>query len=203
MSAWVASRVGPTGRVVAVDADVTDELRAVRLPRLEVERCDLRTDELPGGPFSLVYARLVLGYIGDRVVPRLTARLCRGGTLVIEDYDWYAARTSSDPLNTALASYRRLLESIGLDPRFGTRLQGILRRAGLDALGTCARTRRGDTSGPVGRLFRRTLDTAAPALLDRALITRRELRAALRAIEDPATELETPALVACWGRRWR
>jgi SAM-dependent methyltransferase len=201
MSAWLARRVGRGGRVVAVDADPTEELLAVRGPNLEVAGCDIRSEGMPGGRFRLVYARLVVEYIGGEVALGLAEHLQDGGTLVIEDYDWAYARASSQPVSRSLAAYRALLEVLGLDPRFGARLPQLLRAAGLEGVQEQVRTREGGAAGPVGRLYRLAFGTAAPALLGQGLIARPELEAALEAIEDPTTVLRTPALIACWGSR--
>ena len=51
---------------------------------------DLTADEpVPGGPFDLVYARLLLIHLPDRaaVLARLWDAVAPGGYLVVQDYD--------------------------------------------------------------------------------------------------------------------
>ena len=58
VSAWLAQQVGPTGRAVAVDLDLS--LVDVRAPNLEVRQADIVTGPVDPGTFDLVTARAVL-----------------------------------------------------------------------------------------------------------------------------------------------
>src|ERR1700716_2335038 len=53
---WLAERVGPTGRVVATDIDVS-WMHEVAGPAIEVRRHDVARDEPPKETFDLVHAR--------------------------------------------------------------------------------------------------------------------------------------------------
>jgi hypothetical protein len=95
--AWLASRVAPSGRVVATDLDVSwmsaDAAFAVR-------RADVAADPAPEGPFELVHARLVLVHVPqrDEALRRMVGALAAGGRLVLEDFDVAAEpRACPDP----------------------------------------------------------------------------------------------------------
>src|SRR6266508_2554235 len=71
---WLAERVGPTGLVIATD------LQPQHIPhhtRVQVLRHDLRTGQVPGGPFDIIHARLVLIHLRERlrVLAELAAQL--------------------------------------------------------------------------------------------------------------------------------
>ncbi|WP_419997149.1 class I SAM-dependent methyltransferase [Streptomyces boninensis] len=81
---WLAERVGPRGRVVAVDL-VTEFLDG--LPGVEVHRHDIN-DGLPDeGPYDLIHARHLLIHLPRReeVLKELVAALAPGGWLVTGD----------------------------------------------------------------------------------------------------------------------
>lgn len=87
---WLCSRVGSTGRVLAVDLD-TRFLDQLDEPNLDVLRMDLRTDELPRDAFDLIHARAVLVHIPQReqILDTLVAALRPGGVLLVEDPDHF------------------------------------------------------------------------------------------------------------------
>ena len=92
----MAERVGPAGHVTGIDIDATigaqaiDMLHAAGHRRCTFEAIDAETDEtIPGAPFDLVFARLLLLYTDDpaAALRRLWAWVAPGGRLVVQDYD--------------------------------------------------------------------------------------------------------------------
>ena len=83
-------RVGPAGRVVAVDLD-TRFLEELPEKNLDVERRDVVADGLPGDAYDLVHARLLLMHLPTRekFVGEMAAALRPGGWLLVEDLDTY------------------------------------------------------------------------------------------------------------------
>ncbi|GAA4324378.1 hypothetical protein GCM10023086_50760 [Streptomyces venetus] len=65
VAAWLHARVGPGGRVLATDIDVSWAETAA-IAEVEVLRHDVARDEPPAGPFDLVHARLVLVHVAER-----------------------------------------------------------------------------------------------------------------------------------------
>src|SRR3982751_1156180 len=59
IAAWLAERVGPSGRVLVTDIDPR-HLETLHLPNVEVRRHDILTAPLPAGAFDLIHVRLVL-----------------------------------------------------------------------------------------------------------------------------------------------
>jgi ubiquinone/menaquinone biosynthesis C-methylase UbiE len=91
IAAWLADRVGVTGRVLVTDIDprFLAGLAAAGRPNVEVRRHDVGADPLPESAFDLIHARLVLLHVPEApaAVARLVAALRPGGWLVVEDFD--------------------------------------------------------------------------------------------------------------------
>lgn len=87
---WLCAQVGPDGRVLAVDLD-TRFLDQLDEPNLDVQRMDLRTDDLPRHSFDLVHARALLMHIPQRqqILDQLLGALRPGGVLLLEDADHF------------------------------------------------------------------------------------------------------------------
>ncbi|MCZ9343560.1 methyltransferase domain-containing protein, partial [Streptomyces sp. TRM76130] len=86
--AWLAKKVGPTGRIVATDIDTSGLTRAAR-PPVEVRVHDVGAQDPPGEGFDLVHARLVLARVAqrERALRSMVAALRPGGRLLVEDAD--------------------------------------------------------------------------------------------------------------------
>jgi ubiquinone/menaquinone biosynthesis C-methylase UbiE len=84
----LAERVGPAGRVLATDIDVSWTREAAG-PALEVRGHDVARDDPPAETFDLVHARLVLMHLPDRerALRSMIAALRPGGRLLLEDAD--------------------------------------------------------------------------------------------------------------------
>ena len=140
----LAQRVGPAGEVVGVDADAAlgaqaiDMLHGAGHRQCSFAAVDLERDEpIPGAPFALVYARLLLLHVSDpvAVLRRLWDAVGPGGHLVVHDYDL----SSVDVLPTleTVEEWRRVVlgafTGAGCDIRTGVRLPLLFARAGLGA----------------------------------------------------------------------
>jgi SAM-dependent methyltransferase len=99
--------VGPSGEVTGIDVDArlgqtaAAALAIAGTSRYRFIRADVTRDGVPGAPFDLVFARLLLLHVPDpvAVVRRLGAMLPPGGRLVLMDYDMRAlAIRPEDPL---------------------------------------------------------------------------------------------------------
>src|SRR5215218_1537769 len=141
VAAWLAERVGPTGHVVVTDLD-TRHLQARAAPNVEVLRHDVTSDPLPEGAFDLIHARLVLVHLREWacVLERLVAALKPGGWLVDEEFDSDSlppdpAISPGETLRPTYHGLARLMADRGFDRRFGRRLFGRLRAAGLGEVG--------------------------------------------------------------------
>jgi len=138
----MAQRVGPSGQVIGVDLDATLGMQALAMlhhaghRQCQFAPVDLTTgQDIPGAPFDLVYARLLLYHLPDRVavLRRLWDAVAPGGHLVVQDYD---IRTiSAQPALDSADELQRVIvgafSAAGCDVHVGARLPELFTRAGI------------------------------------------------------------------------
>lgn len=138
----LARRVGPFGKVYALDRDAVlldaarEYLDREGFGNVVFQQSDLFSNSLPLQSFDLVHARFMLAPIGREreVLEQLTSLVRRGGVVALEEPD---ARTwRCDP---ATAEWERIKTSIlnafeqgGGDFNVGGRRGNVLRRSGVD-----------------------------------------------------------------------
>jgi ubiquinone/menaquinone biosynthesis C-methylase UbiE len=213
----MATRVGPSGRVLGMDVDprVGGAAQAV-LHRAGHHQCafrchDLNTDQpIPGGPFDLVYARLLLFHLPQRVavLRRLWAAVAPGGHLVVQDYDLHGVGILPE-LNSGEALTRVVREAMtaaGCDIHAGARLPLLFTQAGIgDPDGT-------DVTGRIeplatGRtMLEATFRSVLPTALAHGIISETDATAALAAFRrDAITSGDRPTrwplLIGVWKRK--
>ena len=138
----MAQRVGPTGHVLGVDVDAAlghqalDMLHGAGHPHCAFAAVDLEAGEpIPGAPFDLVYARLLLFHVADpvAVLRRLWDAVAPGGVLAVHDYD--LRTTDVLPDLEEMRECRRIVfgafTGAGRDIAIGHRLPLLFARAGL------------------------------------------------------------------------
>jgi len=201
---WLAHEVGPTGRVVATDVDVSwmpdDAMFEVRVH-------DVTTDGPPDGGFDLVHVRLVLTHLPRRAeaLRRMAAALRPGGWLVVEDFDMSiqpracpdAATEDEERANRVRAGIIELLLGRGVDPVLGRTLRKRLVALGLADVGAEAYSA---LAVPATRALERanTLQVRDDLV---ALGLGGDVDRHLDALAAGRIEIATPPLVTAWGRR--
>jgi ubiquinone/menaquinone biosynthesis C-methylase UbiE len=140
----MAQRVGPSGRVTGVDVDAPLGAQAQKmLHDVGHRQCrfvalDITAeDSVPGAPFDLVYARLLLYHLPERVMVlrRLWEAVAPGGYLLIHDYDLRSI--GAVPTLDSIEELRRVLleafSAAGCDVQIGARLPELFAQAGIGA----------------------------------------------------------------------
>jgi SAM-dependent methyltransferase len=139
----MAQRVGPDGWVLGVDVDgplgeqALRSLHAAGHHQCTFECADVSADRIPGGPFDLVFARLLLFHVHDRigVLRRLWDLVAPGGHLVVQDYD--VEPCNVQPELETIDEFRRVVrgafEGAGCDVRAGHHLPLLFAEAGVGA----------------------------------------------------------------------
>jgi SAM-dependent methyltransferase len=138
----MAQRVGSSGHVTGVDIDEPLGARALAMLRdaghhqCEFARVDLTTgDRIPGAPFDLVYARLLLYHLPQRVavLRRLWDAVAPGGHLLIQDYDLRSCGVI--PALESIDEWQRVVTAAftaaRCDVHAGARLPALFARAGI------------------------------------------------------------------------
>jgi SAM-dependent methyltransferase len=179
-------RVGPAGRVVAVDLD-TRFVEELPEENLDVERRDVLADGLPGDAYDLVHARLLLMHLPTRekFVGEMAAALRPGGWLLVEDIDTYplqalAEGVYAEVMDNAIEAFHVAKASA----TFGRQLPGLFDAAGLEHVeATCeVMTYRGGST--MAQMVLASLDQLRPALLAVGA-TENQLKDAVHVLNDP------------------
>jgi len=205
---WLARRVGPAGRVLATDIDVS-WTRAAAADNLTIQRHDVAADPPPDLVFDLVHARLVLIHVADRerALRQMISTLRPGGWLLVEDADpalqplvCLDPRSPAELLaNRIYAEFRALLAERGADLAYGRRLPRTLRDAGLCDVAA-------DAYFPVAlpgsiALEHQTIEHIRGRLIASGRVTADEIARHLAAVDAGAFDLATPPMISAWGRR--
>ena len=213
----MAQRVGPAGRVLGIDADPA--LGAMTLAMLHGaghRQCTFQAQDLtaagpiPGAPFDLVYARLLLFHLPQRVdvLARLWDAVAPGGHLLIQDYDLRNVSTlpELDWGGELLRVLTGAFAAAGADVSAGARLPQLFAEAGV---GTPDGT---DVAGRIeplaaGRnIMAGTLRSVLPTALAHGVTTEPGAAQVLAAIERDATRFPDaqalwPLLIGAWKRK--
>lgn len=213
----MAQRVGPAGHVTGIDVDdVLGAQAMVRLQSAGHRQCrfvalDVTADEpVPGAPFDLVYARLLLYHLPERVrvLRRLWEAVAAGGHLVIQEYDLRTVGVLP-PLDSIEELRRVLIEAFtaaGCDVQIGARLPELFAQAGIGAPdGT-------DVSGhlePLAdghRMFTAAYTSVLPTAIAHGITTDRDATSTLFQIARDAERFPAgcalwPLLVGAWKRK--
>jgi 2-polyprenyl-3-methyl-5-hydroxy-6-metoxy-1,4-benzoquinol methylase len=207
IAAWLATCVGPTGRVLVTDVD-SRFLDPLDMPNVEVLVHNIVTDFLPEGAFDLIHARLVLIHLPEReqVLARLVAALRPGGWLVDEELDSASLlpdRTKYPGeilLKTQLAMMR-LMDDRGVERRFGRMLFERLRSLGLAAVDAEARMSMWHCGSPGASLMRANFEQLRGAMISGGYITEQEIVRDIAQLEDAHFMTPSPIMWTAWGRR--
>jgi SAM-dependent methyltransferase len=203
VTSWLADRVGPDGRVLAVDLD----------PRfidaggvVEARQHDILSGPPEQAAFDVVHARAVVEWVTDRprAIANMVAALKPGGLLLVEDVDIATGALgypSSELREVAVAAFGALTGAAGADLTFGRQLRALVEEAGLTDVGSDVRAtlqRGGEPSVDFQRL---TLKQLGPVFVQQGLLTDDQLNAIERELADPGSYGYSPLMVAVWGRR--
>jgi SAM-dependent methyltransferase len=206
IASWLATQVGPDGRVLATDIDISRVQPDAR-PQLEVRRHDLVSEELPLGPWELIHERLVLQHVPAReqVLDRIVAALAPGGWVVLEDFDTAEVRTTDrdgpdhDLIARVALAFNRLLAARGGVSSFAANARRELMNRGLVDIGSSGHV--SIASGGTG--FARAVAANTAQVRDQLEadgLTPAELDDFLEIVDDPATLIGSPVLISTWGR---
>jgi|tagenome__1003787_1003787.scaffolds.fasta_scaffold20795918_2 SAM-dependent methyltransferase len=213
----LAGRVGPHGAVTGIDVDAAlgavaeRSLHAEGCPQVRFLAADVSADEpVPGGPYDLVYARLLLFHLPQRVavLARLWDAVAPGGYLVVQDYD-LGPIDIVPPLASVDEVSRVISETflaLGCDIRAGFHLSRLFGEAGVGAPdGT-------DVAGRIEplvtgqRILSATFSSVLPAALARGVTGEAAADATLAELARDADRLPDaslfwPLMLSAWKRK--
>jgi SAM-dependent methyltransferase len=213
----LAQRVGPAGDVVGVDVDAAlgaqaiDMLHGAGHRQCSFAAFDLESDApIPGAPFDLVYARLLLLHVSDpvAVLGRLWSAVAPGGHLVVHDYD-LSAVDALPPLEI-VGEWKRVVlgafAGAGCDIRTGPRLPLLFAQAGPgapDGTDVAGRLEPLRAAGPMlGAVHRSMLDAALAMGLTTAEEAERWQHGLARDMAERGDTVAVwPLLVGAWKQK--
>jgi SAM-dependent methyltransferase len=134
VAAWMAERVGATGRVVSIDVDTRFQPPSGGV--LEVRTSDVTAEPIGDNEFDVVHARGVLQHIAQReaVLDAMVAATRPGGWIIVGDVDWiqFDAQAVPEPFATLSRVLReRSAQQHGYDGEWGRRLLPAFGARGL------------------------------------------------------------------------
>jgi SAM-dependent methyltransferase len=199
---WLASRVGLSGSVVALDLDISLLGELEEEPNIELVCGDVLDIEFPERSFDLVHTRLVLMHIPERrrALQRIVSWLRPGGWLVVEELDWMA--TLSDPDADRVALFRAYNEAIPtIDFECGRALLGELSAAGLTRTAADLRVDVVEGATPLARWEQLSVQALIDEPLSAGTATVEQIDAHLARLDDPDYRGLGFAWVGARGRR--
>lgn len=215
----LAERVGPAGHVLGIDADASIGALAVATLHGQGHRqCAFHDHDLtaagpvPGAPFDLVYARLLLFHLPERVavLARLWDSVAPGGHLVVQDYDLRAVGVLPE-LASVDEVGRVIIGSFGAaraDVSAGTRLAQLFEQAGIGAPGGTDVSGRIEPLGTGRRMLESVFRSLLPVALAQGVTTEDAAAATLAALDTDATRfadrpLLWPLMIGAWKQKER
>lgn len=215
----MAQRVGPTGSVLGVDLDAALGADAVAMLHASGHRqCRFRvhdvsgTSPLPAGPFDLVYARLLLFHLPERVsvLARLWDAVAPGGHLVVQDYDLGGARVlpTLHSVDEAMRVLVGAFTAVGCDVHAGARLPELFVQAGIGSPDGTDVAGRLEPLATGRRLVEHTFRSVLPTALEHAITTETDAAETLTRLDRDARRfaarpLMWPLLIGAWKQRDR
>lgn len=213
----MALRVGPAGRVTGIDADpalagsAEEMLHASGLRQCTVIARPLSAaEEVPGGPYDLVFARLLLFHLPERVavLRRLWEAVAPGGHLLIQDYDLdvVSLLPPSAPTDHVGRMIIDTFEAAGCDVSAGGHLPTLFAEAGIGAPDGTDVAGRLDPLGTGRVILESTFRSLVPAAIAHGVTTAEAAQEALDALDedvrsDPDRPIRWPLMIGAWKRR--
>lgn len=205
---WMAERVGPSGRVTAVDLNPLFE-EDPGLPQLEVRCHDILAEGLEDGAYDLVHCRLLLANVGnvELALQRMLDALRPGGWLLVEE-PGESRLPDVGESNPRVAEFNRLMEFFlqtvqettkAVDLNLSRRLPGLFEDLGLVDIGgelTHLLVSRQGRSPLLG-----TLQAIGPVLAGTPFVTDGHLERLAELSADAALLTMGGSTVSLWGRR--
>jgi SAM-dependent methyltransferase len=204
IAAWMADRVGPSGRVLSVDVDT--RFQDSGHDNVEVRTLDVTAEPIGTDEFDVVHARGVLQHLAQReaVLDEMIAAAKPGGWVVVSDVDWiqFDEQYVPEPFATLSRTLRASSTSThGYDGAWGRRLPAAFVRRGLEAVDVRGETwtMRGGTDSAEWYVaaLERALDVVAAELFPAGLDT----RAAIQQARRPDFVILSPISVTAVGRK--
>jgi SAM-dependent methyltransferase len=200
---WMASRVGPTGAVVATDIDPRF-LEELATGGIDVRRHDVGSDPLEERAFDVIHTRAVLQHVPKRAeaLTSLVRALRPGGWLLVEDIvaPSPAAYPALPVWGKILDGMNRGFRSVGADPYYGLAVPSLMAAAGLVDVGCDARVPMLHSGTPRMEFVSLSVEQVKDRLVAAGVVTADEVAQALAAFRAPGFTMTAAIMIATSGR---
>lgn len=212
----LGDRISRSGYVTGLDVDA--KLETTVLSQLRRDRPDayrfvagdvMQMESVPGGPYDLVFARLLLLHVHDpvKVLQRLWSWVRPGGALLVMDYDITGAR--SCPQHPIMERALRLIGDAfrrsERDIEIGTRMPELFLEAGIGAPDGCEVSSVIIPGTPSTSMLRDVVSGLRPTIVSSRLSDTTSLDRLERDLTQGQYDghfLRWPDMVATWKRRF-
>ena len=212
----LAERVGRSGHVLGVDVDATlgrqsvTMLHAAGHLQCQFTRVDLTSEPIPGAPFDVVYARLLLCHLPGRVavLRSLWDAVAPGGHLVVQDYDLrsVSVQPTLDSFEEVGRAIIDAFTAAGCDVHVGARLPDLFAQAGIGAPTATDVCGRLEPLAETHRMLSAVYSSILPAAVARGITTETMAATTLAnftrdAERFPERPTLWPLLIGAWKRK--
>ena len=201
ISAWLAERVAPGGRAVAVDLDLS--LVDAEAPGLELRQADIAAGPIEPGAFDLVTARAVLHHIADApaAVANLVASARPGGAILLIEPDFLPV-TVAEPseIKAFWDGWLQWSREQDIDYMIGRRLPATLAGMGVEEVQAIAETALYNGGSPWARYWLETVVELRDRLEASGKLEKELIDRFLVYCRDPGWWTQTIAFTAVAGR---
>jgi SAM-dependent methyltransferase len=201
MSAWLAGRIAPGGRAVAVDLDLS--LVEADAAGLELRRADIVAGPVEPGDFDLVTARAVVHHVADAAaaVANLVASARAGGAILLIEPDFLPVSVAEPAeIRAFWQGWLAWSREQGIDYFIGRRLPAMLARLGVQEVSATAETALYNGGSAWAEYWRETIIELRPRLVASGRLDDRSIDAFLARCADPGWWTQTIAFTAVGGR---
>ena len=201
ISAWLAGRVGPRGRVVAFELDLS--LVEVRAPRLELRQGDIVAGPVDAGGFDFVTARAVLHHVTDveAAIRNLAASLAPGGSILLIEPDFLPVSIAEPPAVRAFwDGWLAWSRDQGIDYHLGRTLAPRLAAVGLEQVAGTAETAVYNGGSPWAAYWTQTVVELRDRLVNSGRLDGQLIDRFLAHCADPRWWTQTIAFTAVHAR---
>ncbi|GMV49096.1 methyltransferase domain-containing protein [Nitrospirales bacterium NOB] len=203
---WLQQRVGPSGRVVAVDTNPRF-LRGGVDSAVEIVSGDICEVDLQPAAFDLVHARYVLIHVADyqKAFERMLRCVKPGGWVMVEEPDFQAARavTGSDEARGSFARVSAAIEqmflTLGMDHALGAKLPVLFQRHDLSQLTVEHEGHLSSGGQPVAQVMKLSAEQLRDKYLATGRVTGEDIDRYCRCADDPEVWSIYYATVAVTG----
>ena len=201
MSAWLAGRVAPGGRAVAVDLDLS--LVDANVPGLELRQADICAGSVEPADFDLVTARAVLHHVAaaEAAVANLVASARPGGAILLIEPDFLPVSVAEPAeIRAFWDGWLSWSREQGIDYFIGRRLPTMLSELGLADIEATAETALYHGGSSWAEYWRETIIQLRPRLLASGKLSDRAISTFLAHCADRGWWTQTIAFTTVSGR---